>query len=551
MESTQDYVDDWDGDSRPDGSDAILLPLVRWRRLVGWTAVLGAAAGVLLGIAEPNSFRSTGKLMVRYGAREEVSPEAVIADSGQSSYAPPRDVVGNELQLLTDPAVFKRVASAVGPQRLLARYDPRALEEKNAQLWARLFHWIQSCWSGMTSATQSSTLGHKLDGCTECIELAARGLAKKIEVRNEVPSSVISVSYEAHDPALARETVEAFLAAAEERHREVYSINATLEFVAARQAASMEAVQRAERELNEFRVSNDIYDFDAERGQLLLLLQELEKQIAVDTASLAEMNGRSAILEGLIAEEAAAVKGIPNSAAVNPRWALCQQRLLELQDSLEEVRVRSTGTTAERETAQRLLEQRIERAKEALEGQPEFLDQRASGQVIVDSRQHRFEAELDTLRLEIASKSVMIREAGKRLGSVRERLNGLMLCEPQYHLLEGQTSSAHAQYQSFAKASERTNLISRLDQVEFSNLRRIQDATLPFEKQGPPRFKLAFVGLVLGTFIGCVLALLRHAFDPFLRSTADIERLLDIPILGVVSDTKVFRHPGRRMRSVS
>jgi uncharacterized protein involved in exopolysaccharide biosynthesis len=131
---------------------------------------------------------------------------------------------------------------------------------------------------------------------------------------------------------------------------------------------------------------------------------------------------------------------------------------------------------------------------------------------------------------------------------VRRRLVETEQCEPRYHLLQEKLANADESYKAFRRTHERTNLMNLLDQMEFSNLRRIQDATLPFEKEGPKRTKFVIIGLLLGGVLGGALAFALHNFDPFVRSPADVERLLGLKVVGVMPRSRLPRRLRRAIR---
>jgi hypothetical protein len=107
--------------------------------------VLGAAAGVALGITKPNNYTSIGKLLVRPSYQEDTNPQSLITPGGGSG-GPVRDQVNNELQLLAVPQVYELVAKKVTPPRLFSAYDPAADDKDDTPYFTRLFHSYQAKW---------------------------------------------------------------------------------------------------------------------------------------------------------------------------------------------------------------------------------------------------------------------------------------------------------------------------------------------------------------------------------------------------------------------
>ena len=131
MESVQPDPQEPAQEPPSDPANSLLVPLLRSRWIVIFALLLGAVGGVLYGVVQPNTYLSTGKLLVRYSARDDASPETVLAGPGQQGFGQPRDLVNNEVELLSVPQVFEHVVLEVTPKRIGASYDP-TLEDSDA-----------------------------------------------------------------------------------------------------------------------------------------------------------------------------------------------------------------------------------------------------------------------------------------------------------------------------------------------------------------------------------------------------------------------------------
>src|SRR5688572_13502099 len=203
---------------RSDPVRTLVLPLWRSRWLIAATLVAGGTAGLFLGMMQPNTYRSTGKLMLRWGEREEATPESMM-EGARGSVGQPRDIINTELHLLRAPVVYEAVARKLTPKVVFSAYDPFANDDESTPKHIRLFHQIQSWWFGSSASRTAVATGHVLDECDRCVDIAAEALQHRIILNGEYNSTVITVSYVAHDTALAKQVVDGFLDAAEERHR--------------------------------------------------------------------------------------------------------------------------------------------------------------------------------------------------------------------------------------------------------------------------------------------------------------------------------------------
>jgi uncharacterized protein involved in exopolysaccharide biosynthesis len=535
-------------DAQVDSPTSMLVPIVRSRWIVAICVVLGAVAGVAFGVIQANSYTSVGKLLVRYGAREEASPENVISGGGAQGFNQPRGLVNNEIELLSVPLVFERVAREITPPRIFSSYDPSAEDGPESSRPVVLFHKFQAWWFRRASSEQSTKVGHPLDNCDTCVAEATHELTLDLHLNAEPDSNVITVSYTTHDPELARLVVTTFLAKAEQRHRESYNANSTLDFVSERVKTSLAEVKAAEDEFSAYRVACDVYNLESQRTSFLTELRALETKEGEDAITLAKLHSHEKVLVDLLNEiPATTPQEIDRPPVANPQWTALQTRLWTQKDALAAIDTRVGGTTADRESARAALAAQIELTKKEMEGVEALIPQPPTIQNVPNPRHQRLTQELDTLRQDIAGHESTAAESSKRLANVRDRIIATEQCEPKYHSLEATAKNARDRYETFNKAHERTSNMMLLDSLEFSNLRRIQDATLPFEKDGPKRAKFVIIGLLAGALVGAGLAFARHAVDPFVRSPADVESLLGLKLVGV---TPRSRLPWRMRRAI-
>ena len=84
----------------------------------------------------------------------------------------------------------------------------------------------------------------------------------------------------------------------------------------------------------------------------------------------------------------------------------------------------------------------------------------------------------------------------------------------------------------------------RLEEVKIAQAQEVEDVSIvdpPFEPHpvGPNRRKNIFLGMVLGTMIGLVLAFLRESLDTSIGTIEDVEEHIKLPVLGVIPHIEV------------
>jgi uncharacterized protein involved in exopolysaccharide biosynthesis len=524
-----------DPESRGDLASALLVPLVRSRWVVLACVVLGAAAGVAMGIVRPNTYVSVGKLLVRPSSREESTPESVIAGPAGAAGGQVRDQVNNELQLLSVPRVFELVAKKVTPPRIFSVYNPAAGDTEETSSFTKLFHEYQSKWFQRGGGEKSQKIGHAIDNCPACVNEAIHVLQTDIRLGVEPGSSVITVSYGAHDPSLAREVVSAFMDAAETHHREAFSTNSTLEFVKTLLQQSEKQEQDSATEFSEYKNSCGVTDYETQRLQFMTEVRNLEQGNGADYLRLEQLKSKEKVVAAQLENVQARIEQtVERSSVSNPNWILLSARVLTLEDNLEDLSYRVGGTTAQLEAARAALQRRIDRAKADLDKELQWIDQKPTQQFAPNPEYARLKQDHDNVLQEIAQQEAIVAKGAERLKTAQERVRRTEECAPRYKQLEGQYTDAKANRDNYSKALERATLMNLADGLQFSNLRRIQDGSLPFEKEGPKRSKFVLIGLILGFVGGGGFGFLRLQLDPRLRSPSEVEAVLGHRVLGVV-----------------
>ncbi len=512
---------------------ALLLPLWRGRHLVLGLTLLGIAGGLFSGMMRPNSYRSVGKLMIRAGAREELTPEMSVTGNGGGFAMGGRNVVNDELHLLGAMQVFEEAARIVTPAEVFQSYDPSALDNENTSTMLSLFHRLQAWWFA-NAAGPSDLVKHPVDECAECRHAAAIALAGNLSLQAEPGSNVITVSYTAHDPLLAQKGVAAFLEASISHHRKIYETSTTLEILSGFMEKSLRDLTSAENEFTNFQTECGVHDFENQRQTLLTEIPALETQIAQDQSRIEDLRARTKELGTLVAGMPATVEErVENNQQPNPERAVLTQRIYTLEDSLAALERSASGISSERDAARKHLTEQLEAARKSLKEQAEFVDAGPSVRKLPNPRRERLMQQLDDASAELSALEAAAAVRSGHLVDRRAGLQSIALCGPRFNSLKEKSNQARQTYEGFRAQHERASLMGSMDQLGMSNLRRIQEASLPDVKEGPLRGKLLMLGILLGAVAGCGLAFVKHLLDHRLHDATEVERLLGSTVLGV------------------
>ncbi|MBL8861154.1 MAG: hypothetical protein JNK02_04000 [Planctomycetes bacterium] len=515
--------------------DRVLVPMWRARLWIALTLALGLLIGAFLGAIRPNTYESVGKLLVRVGAREQGTAESRVVGSDRGDVLSSREAIANELHLLANPIVYENVARRVGPERILAGYDPAgaAAAEGNEPSW---LHRFQSWWFS-DSSSRSEGPGHAPDHCARCVALAVRALGFALEIQGSGGSSVITVVCTTNSPQLSADVVDAFIAEALVHHQAVFSSGSSLDFLQEQVQSAQAQATLADEALADYRVNCGFYDTEVQRQQILSALGAVESELAADNARLSALESRERLVQQELSAEPRTqeirVRGtpVPNSEHV---WL--KQRLLQLRDDLMGLEGRRDLTTAMLETQRSILSSQIATTESELASRPEFLQPGETIQEAPNPRFLRLREQLDEIREEQVALRSSVNKRVERLAEVREQLVSLERCVPTLRVLETAATQSRQRLAQFLSARERVSVMDLLDSVNMINLRPLQAATVPLTKSGPQRGRLVAVGGLLGLACGIALAFLLRTLDQRLRTREDVARIHGTAFLGVVPE---------------
>ena len=527
---------------------ALLLPLWRGRYLILCATLLGILGGVLYGVMRPNIYRSYGKLMIRAGQREELTPEMSVTGSAGGGGGG-RSIVLDEIHLVSSPEVFEAAARSITPAVVFQPYDPGALDDESTPGYLALFHRWQSSWFQSSASSDSSSVKHPIDGCDQCVQAAALVLAKNTVILAEPGSDVITISYPTHDPLLAQQVVAAFLEAAIAHHRKIYETGKTLEFLDQHLLSSLSDVTLAENDLTNFKTECGVFDFANQQATLNTSIDALDALTKQDDARLESLRRSTEELAPVVASLPPTIEErTAQNLQPNPDRAVLKTFILQQEAELAILEGTVVGLVHDRDLQREKINQLIKQKREELEKLPEFTDTGPLVRTLTNPRRDRLQQQLDDARHDLNTLEAAATVRRGQLAELHTRRNTMAQCKPTYDSKETTASLARDTYDRFRAARAKANIMGSMDELDISNLRTIQQASLPNEKEGPLRGKLLLIGLLLGAVAGGALSFARNMFDHKLHDALEVEQLLGTAVLGSIPQLRSGRDRPRATR---
>ncbi len=524
------------------GPDLRLLFVRGMSRSLLWVLLLiliGAAVGLGLGLMQPNSYVSTGKLILRMGAREKLSSESLIDfDQRQDT---PTPTMADELQLLADVAIFERVALAIGPRVVLQPADPTRDDGPSTFAPVHLMHALQAYIFRRLPEPEPRA------GESELL-LATKLLRENSSVKNEPGSSVILVSNTSSSPELARDTVQALVRAFVERHREQFSIQSLLEKSRAQLEQARASRDQAAAEYVEKMSQSGIGELENQVPRLELEMRGLETDLFAARMRQAEIGRLTTLLSSRL-------QGIPVEVEIQHATVMIVNEEYETQLGLKRALLaqKQAMLIANRpgEEARRLereFDKQIAAVEERIRATPKAVPQGSEmqenlGHSALQARIADLEVEGAALpaRLVLLASQLELKKSG--LSQIQKQLFSATTLRKDLAVARDSAESR------FAHLVDRLSVLEALQDIDAdggANLRVLQVPTLERERVGPKRLSLLLKGLLAGIVAATALTLLRQRFDRRLRYPDSFEHARDVPVLAVVPHLSALRRLKQR-----
>jgi uncharacterized protein involved in exopolysaccharide biosynthesis len=495
---------------------------------------------------QPNVFESTGKVQVRQGTREVATPDSALDPDkpGGGGFA-----LTDELHILSSPVVYDLVLADLGPSEILAPPDPAKLDEHDLSTptYKKWLHRAQSWWFVRAYATGR---GHPENcRCEECMAKALEKLQGNTTIGIIPRSNMIAVTVKATSPLLAQKTANAFLKAFDRCHRDYFSSTRSLDWLNEQTQRLVEAAEKAERALADFREQHEIFDLSTQETDLYNQVSDLGKQIAANRGSLAATDDLiKSYTEALSHENEYDPQDLTNNPVPNPDRAVLQEQLKGYREQLERLRREfREDSTLFKSRSPPILKQ-IADTEEQISKTPPFLEVTENTKRVRNPNYQVLRDRLDSAirhKLELEKPTA---EMEKQLVTLKERLDKLRLNAFELNRLEAEAKSQRDKASQAQLARNRTENMNLLDRAEMGNLKIASLAVYPTEKVAPDRGKILAIGAAMGLFGGIALAFVRKILDRTIRQPADVTRFLGVRVIGIVPETRRWRTARRLAR---
>jgi len=450
-----------------------------------WRAMAGAfSLGVCLTLAyfslAPRKFQSEAKLLVRIG-HESVSldPTATtgafmaVADSrGSEAYAVE--------ELLTSRQLAEQVVEHIGDDAIL-RLEPG---ERGSSLGERL------SWLNQFNLNPLRVFSIR--------DKALKAFQEDLRVSTGSKTNVVSISFECHDPQLAREVTRYLLRTACDEHLRVHRTRGSQEFFIGQSELFKTELARLEDQLRDFKNQTKVSSLATQRDIKLQLIGSLTSDLVRAEAErdsvLAELERRRQQLKELptlsVSEQTI---GQPHSTDQTLR-----EKLYDLEIKEQELAARFTMTHPQRtEIRNQLAEARriYELEKQPVAVKTALNQAHQAAELAVQER--------EALLIAVTARVGSLRE---KIAAVDQEIQKLNDVEVTFNRLEREIDITRASGRKYLENMEQARINQELEEAKISSLSVLEEPTFSETPVSPRPVTTFVVGLVASAMLSLAVA---------------------------------------------
>jgi len=343
-------------------------------------------------------------------------------------------------------------------------------------------------------------------------------LKKKLDVRPSRESNVLSIAFSGQDPAFSAAVANAFAQAYIDTNLEL-KIEPAKQYAAwfSGQSKSLrEELEKAQTKLSEFQKESGIVNTD--------------ERLDIENARLAELSSQYTAIQAQRSDSASRQAQVSQSQIETLPEVQQNSLIIGLKSELARGEARMTDAS-----------QRFGR------NHPEY--QRAQGEV--DSLRAKLEAEMKKVAstLGTSNRVNVQREAEVKasLAAQKDKVLELKKQRDDLAVLQREVESAQRAYDAVAQRFTQTSLESQTTQT---NIVVLTPATPPLEHSSPNLLLNTLVAVFLGVLLAVGTVLLLELLDQRIRGDDDLQQLLGVPVLGLISTAK-FGKGAKRARAAA
>jgi uncharacterized protein involved in exopolysaccharide biosynthesis/Mrp family chromosome partitioning ATPase len=480
-------------------------------------------------------YRSEAKLLLKIG-RESVSLDPTATTGPIMSVSQSRlSEINSEIEILRGRDLIEKVIDSVGCDQLLMK--PQTTDGRSSSM-----PWLQSIKSFLRWPKDVL----KRIGMSEPLserEQILFGIVENLYVGAEKDSNIIKISYSAKSPETAQRVVSEVINLSLEKHIAAHRTPGSYEFFVEQTAHLKDKLKASEDKLKALKNKVGITSIEQQQTILLERLRLLEVERDTTKSTLASSTAKVRSLEETIAQipETTVLQettGYPGSGADAMREELFrlqieEQKLLKNygEDTRSVISIREEIARAEE-----LLKKEQDRTQ-VTKGLNRSYEELSLALLTEKANQVALEMKLSFLN--------------QQINSAQQELVPLNDVEMEIADLLRDISMQEANLRKYSENLEQARIDDAMESRRISNISIVQEATFPVKPVSPRKLLNVGLGFFVGLFGALLLAIVSEMMDHTIKSPYDIEDKMQMPSLGYIPRSRVFRLNGQSGKTMN
>lgn len=448
--------------------------LFLWRNklTLAATFVVGLGLTLLYLSLAPRKYQSEAKLLVRIG-RESVTLDPT-ATTGQVLAVP-------ESRESDMHAVEELIGSRTTAEAIVQQFGAAVILEKKTGVRS-----LSDQLSWLNEYNLNPLRVYSLS------DKAVRALKKNLGMTAGKNSNVLTLSYEAEDPELARDVLTALLTTAREQYMTVHRTTGSQEFFE-RQLESLRAeLERQEEELRKFKDRNGLAALDAQRASQVAMISSLQEDLLRATAEQNAVQAEVDLRRKQLLDQPSLI--VTEQTTGQPQTV--QQTLREKVYELE-VREQELAALLKDDSPQLIqIRKQIAEARRIMSQEQLGTETKRS----ISQTHQAAELALQEREANLVALNARTRSLAEKIAGCTEDLKKLNAAEMALAQMDRELETARSNYRKYSDNFEQARIDQELDSAKISSLNLLQAPTLtatPVSPQPLPTLALGIVGSVL------------------------------------------------------
>lgn len=367
----------------------------------------------------------------------------------------------------------------------------------------------------------------------EAMESLLNRMASHISIRSTRRENLYTISYEHHDPQLAKRVVQALLTIfVESTLGETRAdSDSAQKFIGQQIQDYQDKLVKAENRLMDFKRKH-MGMLPGQGGDFFARLETASSDLSQAKLSLKEAVNRRDELKRQLddSEESVALYTVPST----PVTSALDARIETLQSRLDQLLLKYTKAypdVKEIEATIAALKKQKSEEIAALASEP-----KTDNTATENPMQQQLQLALGEADANIAAMKVRVKEYEERVSNLRKMVDTLPVVETELKRLNRDYSINKKNYDTLVTRRESAKLSEEAGQTgDDVRFRVIDPPRVPLNPSGPNRFLYSTLVLFAGIGLGIAIAFLLSQLSPTIHDRRSLRQLTGIPVFGSIS----------------